>query len=182
MKKLLLMAAVAVFGFTNVNAQDEDSSNALTQGSWVVEANTGFGGGATGAAHRSTTSIGLTSIDGTTVWSIGGEAGYFIKDDLAIKLGLGYNDFDGASSFSYKLGAKYYIGSEFPFQVDITGASGNDVFGDESPLWLGLQGGYAWFVADNISIEPGLRYNMSLNEDFTDEGVLELNVGFALHF
>lgn len=181
MKKLLLFAAVAVFGFT-MNAQDGDSSGALSKGSWLIEANTGFGGGATGAAHRSTTAFGLTSVDGTTIWSIGGEAGYFVMDDLAVKLGLGYNDFDGASTFSYKVGAKYYIASQFPVQVDVTGASGDDVFGDESPLWLGLQGGYAWFVADNISIEPGLRYNLSLNEDFTDEGVIEFNIGFALHF
>lgn len=180
MKKLFLAAVIAAFGFT-ANAQ-EDNGNALSKGSWLIEANTGFGGGATGAAHRSTTSFGLTSVDGTTVWSIGGEAGYFVMDDLAVKLGLGYNDFDGASSFSYKLGAKYYIASQFPVQLDITGASGDDVFGDESPLWLGLQGGYAWFVADNISIEPGLRYNLSLNEDYTDEGVFELNIGFALHF
>lgn len=181
MKKLLMIAAVAVFGFTNVNAQDDDS-NALAKGSWLVEANTGFGGGATGAAHRANTSFGLTSIDGTTIWSVGAEAGYFVMDDLAVKLGLGYNDFDGASTFSYKLGAKYYVASKFPVQLDVTGASGDDVFGEESPLWLGVQGGYAWFVADNISIEPGLRYNVSLNEDFTDEGVLEFNIGFALHF
>src|SRR5690606_25294619 len=140
MKKLFLFAAVAVFGFT-MNAQDGDSSSALSKGSWLIEANTGFGGGATGAAHRSTTAFGLTSVDGTTIWSIGGEAGYFVMDDLAVKLGLGYNDFDGASSFSYKVGAKYYIASQFPVQVDVTGASGDDVFGDESPLWLGLQGG-----------------------------------------
>lgn len=178
MKKLFL-AAFAVFAFASVNAQDEESS-ALSEGSWVVEANTGFGASQWG--HTANTGIGLYSIDGITVWSIGGEAGYFVMDDLAIKLGLGYNDFDGASSFSYKLGAKYYIDSQFPVQVDLTGASGDDVFGDESPLWLGIQGGYAWFVADNISIEPGLRYNLSMNEDFTDEGIVEFRVGFALHF
>ncbi|MAB49064.1 MAG: hypothetical protein CMC05_10580 [Flavobacteriaceae bacterium] len=178
MKKLFL-AAFAVFAFASVNAQDGESS-ALSKGSWVVEANTGFGASQWG--HTANTGIGLYSIDGMTVWSVGGEAGYFVMDDLAVKLGLGYNDFDGASSFSYKLGAKYYIDSQFPVQVDLTGASGDDVFGDESPLWLGLQGGYAWFVADNISIEPGLRYNMSMNEDFTDEGMVEFRVGFALHF
>ena len=67
-------------------------------------------------------------------------------------------------------------------QVDLTGASSDDFLGNENPLWLGLQGGYAWFVADNISIEPGLRYNLSLNEDFTDEGLFEFRIGFALHF
>ena len=42
MKKLLFMAAVAVFGFTNVNAQDDDSNGGQTsQGKWLIEANTG---------------------------------------------------------------------------------------------------------------------------------------------
>ncbi|WP_412984782.1 hypothetical protein [Pontimicrobium sp. IMCC45349] len=182
MKKLLLTAAIAVLGFTNVNAQDEDNGSALSKGSILIEANTGFGGGGGAVGHSANTGFGLTSVDGTTVWSIGAEGGYFVMDDLAIKLGLGYNDLDGASSFSYKLGAKYYVASQFPVQLDLTGASGDDVFGDESPLWLGLQGGYAWFVADNVSIEPGLRYNMSLNEDFTDEGIFEFRIGFALHF
>ncbi|MBF8150554.1 hypothetical protein ITJ86_11645 [Winogradskyella sp. F6397] len=180
MKKLLFTAAVAVLGFTSVSAQEEATGSALSKGSWLVEANTGFGAGDYG--HTANTGFGLFSVDDTTVWSLGGEAGYFVMDDLAVKVGLGYNDLDGASSFSYKLGAKYYIASQFPVQVDLTGASGDDVFGDETPLWIGLQGGYAWFVADNISIEPGLRYNLSMNEDFTDEGILEFRVGFALHF
>ena len=177
MKKLLLIAAVAVFGFTNVNAQDDDS-NALSEGSWLVEANTGFGAG--GFGHTAATGFGLVSVDGTTVWSIGGEAGYFVKDDLAVKLGLGYTDNDGTSVFTYKVGAKYYIASQFPVQVDYTGASVKDA--DENPSWIGIQGGYAWFVADNISIEPGLRYNLSMNEDFTDESIFEFRIGFALHF
>jgi hypothetical protein len=177
MKKLMI-AAFAVFAFAQVNAQEE--SSALSKGSWLIEANTGFGGDAV-AAHGANTGFGLYSIDGTTVWSIGGEAGYFIADDLALKVGLGYSDFDGSSNLTYKLGAKYYIASQFPVQLDLTGASSNDLFG-ENPLWLGLQGGYAWFVADNISIEPGIRYNLSLNEDFTDEGLFEFRIGFALHF
>ncbi|TCK69065.1 hypothetical protein DFQ05_0577 [Winogradskyella wandonensis] len=178
--KKLLFAALAVFAFSFSNAQEEGGS-ALSKGSWVIEANTGFGGDGV-AAQGANTGFGLYSVDGTTVWAIGAEAGYFLADDLALKVGLGYTDFDGSSNFTYKLGAKYYIDSQFPVQVDLTGASSDDVFGSENPLWLGLQGGYAWFVADNISIEPGLRYNLSLNEDFTDEGLFEFRIGFALHF
>jgi hypothetical protein len=37
-------------------------------------------------------------------------------------------------------------------------------------------------VADNVAIEPGLRYNHSLNEDFTDEGVFQVNIGFTIFF
>ena len=59
---------------------------------------------------------------------------------------------------------------------------GAENFIGETPLWLGLGAGYAWFVSDTISIEPGLRYNYSLNEDFTDQGVFQFNVGFALYF
>ena len=177
--KKLFFAVLTVFAFSFYNAQD-DGGSALSKGSWVIEANTGFGAPNTGAANSARTSFSLVSFNDTTVWSVGAEAGYFIADDLAIKFGLGYNDFDGDNAFTYKLGAKYYIASQFPVQIDLTGASG-DLFG-EDPLWLGLQGGYAWFVADNVSIEPGIRYNVSLNDDFTDEGVFELNIGFALHF
>lgn len=181
MKKLLLMAAVAVFGFTNVNAQDDDSNGGQTsKGKWLIEANTGN-------AMLGTTGIYFASSDGSSEYNIGLDGGYFIMDDLAIKAGLGYGGFspdegDAASSFSYRLGAKYYVNSMIPVTVDLTGASGEDVYGDETPLWLGLGAGYAWFVSNNISIEPGLRYNLSLNEDYTDEGVLQFNVGFALHF
>jgi hypothetical protein len=163
-----------------VSAQNSGDSDggATDKGSWLIEANTGFGAGLFG--HSANTGFGLTSIDGTTVWSVGAEGGYFVADDLAIKAGLGYTDNDGFSVFTYKLGAKYYIASAFPVQVDVTGASFQDA--NENPLWVGIQGGYAWFVADNVSIEPGLRYNLSLNEDFTDEGILEFRIGFAFYF
>ena len=140
----------------------------------LIEANTGN-------AMLGTTGVYFTSSDGESTYNIGFDGGYFIMDDLAIKAGLGYGggseDFV-ASVLSYRLGAKYYVNSQFPIGIDVTGASIEDA--DQNPLWLGLQGGYAWFVADNVAIEPGLRYNLSLNEDFTDEGVLQFNIGFTL--
>ena len=177
MKKTIFMIAVAI-GFTfTCNAQDGTQTD---KGSWLIEANTGFGGEDTGFAHTANTGFGLTSIGDLTLWSIGAEGGYFIADNLAAKIGLGYADIDGTSIFSYKLGAKYYIINTIPVQLDITGASYQDI--PENPLWLGIQGGYAIFIGDMVSIEPGLRYNLSLNEDFTDEGIFEFRVGFALHF
>ena len=177
MKKTIFMIAVAI-GFTfTCNAQDGTQTD---KGSWLIEANTGFGGGDTGFAHTANTGFGLTSIGDLTLWSIGAEGGYFIADNLAAQIGLGYADIDGTSIFSYKLSAKYYIINTIPVQLDITGASYQDI--PENPLWLGIQGGYAIFIGDMVSIEPGLRYNLSLNEDFTDEGIFEFRVGFALHF
>jgi len=178
MKKLLLLAAVAVFGLTGVNAQEEntDSSSQTSKGKWLIEANTGN-------AMLGNTGFYLSSTDGESTYNIGLDGGYFIMDDLAIKAGLGYGGSsveDSASTFSYRLGAKYYVNSMIPVTLDLTGASIEDA--NENPMWLGVGAGYAWFVGKNISIEPGLRYNLSLNEDFTDEGVFQFNVGFALHF
>lgn len=183
MKKLFLCAAIAALGLSQVNAQEAATGGQTSKGKWLIEANTGFsaGGGEVGLLqHTANTGFGLVSVDGTTIWSLGAEGGYFVMDDLAIKAGLGYTDYDGESVFSYKLGAKYYIISQIPVQIDVNGASIKDF--DENPLWLGLQGGYAIFLGENVSIEPGLRYSMSLNEDFTDEGLFEVRIGFALHF
>ncbi len=183
MKKLILLSIFAIFAIASINAQELAANGQTSKGKWLIEANTGFsaGGGEVGLMqHTANTGFGLVSVDGTTIWSLGAEGGYFVMDDLAIKAGLGYTDYDGESVFSYKLGAKYYIISQIPVQVDVNGASIKDF--DENPLWLGLQGGYAIFLGENVSIEPGLRYSMSLNEDFTDEGIFEVRIGFALHF
>ncbi len=174
MKKVIVVVFLIAAWSFNSNAQDGGSTD---QGSILIEANTGFGGG--GLGNSANTGFGLTAVDGSTAWAIGAEGGYFLMDDLALKVGLGYGDSEGPSVFTYKLGAKYYIGSKFPVQLDITGGSIQDF--DESALWLGLQGGYAIFLNDYVSIEPGLRYNFSLNQDFSENGVLELRVGFVIH-
>lgn len=169
MKKIILSAiAVMAFGFANAQEQTKE-------GKWLVEANTNFG-----AANVGNTSFQMASSDGNTSWNLGAEAGYFVIDNLAIKGGLGYGD-DGFDHniFSYKVGAKYYLMNKFPLEASFTGASIKDV--DENPSYFGLQGGYAWFIGKNISVEPGLRYNISLNNEFYDD-VFQLNVGFALHF
>jgi hypothetical protein len=171
MKKIILTAlAVLAFGFANAQEQTK-------KGKWLIEANTNFGASTVG-----NTSFQLASSDGETAWNLGAEAGYFVADNLAIKAGLGYGD-DGSdfnsSVFSYKVGAKYYLMNKFPLEASFTGASIEDF--NENPSYLGLQAGYAWFLGPNVSVEPGLRYNISLNNDFYED-VFQLNIGFALHF
>lgn len=176
MKKLLMVAAIVAFGFTSVNAQDEGGQT--DQGSWLVQANTGFGeaaGGSTGIYFR--------SVDGTTSYSIGFDAGYFVMDNLAVLAGLGYADsgIDGTDgAFGWKVGGKYYINGKIPVGLDINGAS-TDGF---SPMFLGVQAGYAWFLGDMVSIEPGIRYGYGMNEEAGDGDFnpLSINIGFALHF
>jgi hypothetical protein len=173
MKKMIL-TAVAIFTLGYANAQDkkmDGNGGQTSMGKWLIEANTGSW--ATG-----NTSFSLLSVDGNTAWSIGAEAGYFVMDDLAIKAGLGYSDSgSGYTPFSYKIGAKYYIASQFPVGIDFTGTSGSG----NNANWVGFQGGYAWFVSDDVSIEPAIRYNATLDKNKADNAFQGL-IGFALHF
>ena len=177
MKKVLL-SAVALLAFGFANAQEEKSTGGQTsEGKWLIEANTGN-------AMLGTTGFYFASQDGESQYNIGLDGGYFIMDNLALKAGLGFggNKPDGgesSSTFSYKLGAKYYIMSMIPVQVDYSGSNTKDF--DENPSYLGLQAGYAVFLGQNVSIEPGIRFNKSLNEDYYND-VFQLNIGFALHF
>ena len=177
MKKLFFTAmAVLAFGFANAQSQ-------ISKGSWLIEANTGFG------EKVGNTSIGLWSEDGRTDYNIGAEAGYFVDDKLALKFGLGFGEtsfyddafgeYYSASNFAYKLGLKYYAAGKFPLEISYNGVNYEDF--DENPSYLGLQAGYAIFLNKNVSIEPGIRYNVSLNDDYYDD-VFQLNIGFALHF
>ena len=171
MKKLFL-AAVAVLGFSFANAQDDNSSDALSKGSFVIEVDTG-------SWTTGSTAFSLASVDGETAWSVGAEGGYFVMDNLAVKAGLGYSDSGNNSDgvFAYKVGAKYYVIGQIPVGVDFTGVSSD---GDNAN-WVGVQGGYAWFVAPNVSIEPTVRYNISLDENKADNAFQGL-IGFAFHF
>jgi len=176
MKKLLLSAVVGLMMTIAANAQIE-------QGRIQIE--TGFSPFTEGLQRGSTTGLALFSVNGTTLWSVGFEGGYFIQENLALKAGFGYIDFDSEGSFSYKIGAKYYVVGVVPLQLDITGATREDIefggleFENPDPLWLGLQAGYAIFLTDNISFEPSARYNISLNTDAAENNIFELRMGFA---
>lgn len=176
-KVLLLVVAMATFTFTNAQGNDDTAGSPTSKGNIFLEVNTAFG-----AESASNTGFTFTSEDGESIYNFGAEVGYFVMDGLAVKAGLGYggSSYDGSvSTFSYKIGAKYYLMDKFPLQLNLNGASIEDA--DENPMYLGLQGGYAWFLNDNVSIEPGFAYNLSLNEDFSDEGVFQFNIGFAVH-
>ena len=174
MKKITLTTvAILIFGF--VNAQDKVVDNGGGQtsaGKWLIEANTG-------SWTTGNTSFSLLSVDGGyTAWSIGLEGGYFIIDDLALKAGLGYSDDDSSdSSFTYKVGAKYYIAGQFPIGLDLTGVSSSGY----DATYVGFQAGYALFIGDNVSIEPAIRYNATLDKNKADSAFQAL-IGFALHF
>ena len=172
MKKLFLVGALALFGA--MNAQTAKSSNGATaKGKWVIETNAGsplhYLGGST--------AFSLTSVDGETLWNVGAEGGYFVADKLAVKVGLGYGDSDfSKGTFTYKLGAQYYFNGNIPVGVDFTGAS----IDGESENYVGVEGGYAWFVAPNIAVTPKVRYNIATKDTY--ESAFQGLIGFSLFF
>ena len=166
MKKLLFITFILTA--FSINAQTE-------KGSIFVGANLGN-------AMVQGSGIQFASVDGESQTSIAVDGGYFVIDDLALLVGLGYftDSASDSNSFSYRLGGKYYLGGNIPLTLDYTGSSIKDAA--EDPSWLGIGAGYAFFLGENVALEPGLRYNLTMNEDFTEENVFQLNVGFSIFF
>ncbi|WP_064967380.1 outer membrane beta-barrel protein [Tenacibaculum ovolyticum] len=169
MKKVLLLIAIVAAGFT-ANAQDAKTTEGQTaKGKFLIEGNTGFG-----QANPSSTSFFYKKQTGSDAsYNLGLEGGYFVMDDLAVKLGLGYGDNGTDDTFSYKIGAKYYVISKIPVQIDYSGNTNDASF-------LGFQAGYAIFLGDMVSVEPGFRYNLGLG-DSDGFNSAQFNIGFALH-
>jgi opacity protein-like surface antigen len=194
MKKLVLsLMAICTFGFANAQKKipkvapveksySSSSADQTAVGNWLIEANTGFGGD--GRVGSGSTQFKLFSRDGSTLYGIGLEGGYFFMDDLAIKLGLGYegsSESGSNSAFAYKIGAKYYVIRMIPVELSYTGVSVSGA--SQNPSYVGIQAGYAWFLGKNVSLEPGLRYNYALlSKDKGGISNLQFNIGFALHF
>ncbi|GGX03297.1 hypothetical protein [Aquimarina muelleri] len=177
MKRLLIIITLTITSLTSICAQNKEQT---LKGKWLIEANTNFG-----SASSANTSIQYTNFsdDKGSILNLGAEAGYFIMDDLALKIGLGYGSVDtgkeskSLNTFSYKIGAKYYIKGIIPFQINYNGAS---VEQKENPSYFGIQGGYAIFLGNTVSIEPGLGYDFSLNDNLYSD-VFQFNIGFAIH-
>ena len=180
MKKIILITMLLGFSL-GTYAQDEQVANGghTDKGKFVIDANTTLGSiGGIGIGGGGTSFL-LTSVEGTTIWNIGAEVGYFVIDDLAIKAGFGYGDLYGRSLVSYKFGAKYYAASSILIQIDLSGQGGKDYFFTVKPSYLGFQAGYAFFIGDMVSLEPALRYSLSLNSD-NYENIFQLQMGFSI--
>jgi hypothetical protein len=172
--KQIILAVTALFSFALATGQAKEGQ--VEKGKWLIEVNTGFG------ERVGNTSLSLTTSNGVTSYNIGAEGGYFIKNNLAIKLGLGYGD-DGIQGhetpIAYKIGAKYYIKSMIPVELSYNGVGFGEA--DLNPTYLGLQAGYALFLGKNVSIEPGVRYNFATHKQYYDNN-LQFNIGFVFHF
>ena len=116
--------------------------------------------------------------------------GYFIIDNLSVDIGIDYNmqkesgDNNTATVIMGEAGIRYYL----PVKVFFA-SSFNFLSLDYAREWttgtaISLKTGYAWFVKDNIALEPSVGYRIGLSNKkrFTKYDQLSLWLGFSVYF
>ncbi|MEO8932853.1 MAG: outer membrane beta-barrel protein [Xanthomarina sp.] len=172
MKKIFLMAAVAVFGFTQVNAQ-EGGDFGFDEGDIFIEGSVGF----------SSTNNKNTDVKSNTVLVMP-KAGYFITDKFAAGVGLGFGSYkqetgstinDDESSFAAGLFARYYfleLGNRFKTysEFGVGYGSTNDKIADAklNTISAGLDLGVNYFVTEKIAVTFALTDILSFKSKKAD--------------
>ena len=180
MKKLLFTAAMAVLGFTSVNAQEEQTFG-FTEGDVIVEGNLGFN-----SENDKNTEI------ETSAFEFNPKVGYFLSDDLAVGVQLmldtdketdGIADTEtktttiGAGVFAryyfLELGKRFKTYGEFGVgfdsaktEVEVPGVDVDDFKTNGIGANLGL--GLNYFVNENIAINFALTDVLSYRSDKAD--------------
>lgn len=157
----MFMAAIAVFGLSNVNAQEFETTYGFDEGSIMLEGGLGF----------NTTKDKNTDTK-TNGFSISPKIGYFITEDFAIGVEAGYTSLtkevagtDISDNKGYVAGvfARYYfldLGKRFKTytELGLGYASNKDKIADVKAdgFGAGLNLGINYFVTENIAISFGL--------------------------
>src|SRR5690554_1232733 len=188
MKKLILSAA-AVFALTFANAQEGEPTFGFSEGDFLIEGNIGFG--STNDKNTETKTSGF---------NFNPKAGYFISDDLAIGLELGFGsnkaevagtEVSKSSSVGIGAFARYYfldLGARFKtygeFGLDYN-TKNFKTPGDYkvNTLGVGATLGINYFVTENFAINFALADILSYSSSKGDwsgaEAENEFNFGFG---
>lgn len=188
MKKLLFIAAVAVLGFTNVNAQDETKTFGFTEGDIFLEGNIGF----------NSSSDKNTPEEKSSNFNISPKLGFFISEDLAIggrlsfnssKTEVGGTDTTDSSGFGAGAFARYYfldLGERFKTFAEFGAGytSLNDKISDSkfNTIGAGLDLGINYFVTEKIALSFGLRNVLSFSTGKSDADGAEAQTNFGFGF
>jgi len=156
MKKICLVAFVAILSITSINAQEVKFG--VTAGLFNASAKAEFEG---------------ISADGSEAgFYIGGVADISISEKLHIQPELVYVSVDGSNGIALPIIAKYYVSDDFNIQfgphLDFTL---EDVPTDFTGLGISLAAGLGYDINENIFIEG--RYAFQLNDYYT--GDLDIN-------
>jgi len=127
-----------------------------------------------------------------TAFSLNG--GAFVIDNLALGLVVNYSsskievegeDDSISSTMVYGFMARYYIGESGLWGEGIYTIGTLDEGADDMDTnGIGVSLGYAWYLSDNISINPSVGYLMTSSEQENIEmkmGGLAGSVGIAIH-
>ena len=163
MKKLMKITLILA-GFFCLSGMI--SAQTVGKGAWMVGGAAGFTSSKFKDADNSTTTV-----------IIAPNLGYFIADDLALGLGVGFvsTSFNGNSNSSFNLGpfARYYVTEPIFVQV------GADLGLDEGAgTTIGASVGYSWFLNNGVAVEPALFFNIFNNDgDAGDFTIFGLSIG-----
>ncbi|MDR1454334.1 MAG: hypothetical protein LBJ01_01665 [Tannerella sp.] len=177
MKKLFLTALVAALVTATANAQS-DLPSGLSKGSFV--------------AKGKTTGFGLSILTGNgssqTEFNLGAEGAYFVIDRLAITAEAGIEtekvetgDDDAPRMFNMGAGARYYLSPQGWFAG--AGFLIKDVIGDYRSLTFKIEGGYTYYIRDNIFIEPGVQFSKNFYDEYIARMTkIDFTVGIGFKF
>lgn len=180
MKKLLFTAAIAVLGFTSVNAQEDTTVGGFESGDVFVEGNFGFG-----STNDKNTEVKTSSFD------FNPKVGYFLSDVLAVGVELSLNtdkttddiaDSENKNNtFGAGVFARYYfleLGKRFKtygeFGVDFDSSKNEQTVASTSSEFktngfgAGLGLGMNYFVTENFAINFGLTDILAYRSDKAD--------------
>jgi outer membrane protein W len=148
MKKLLLMTAVAVFGFTTINAQDDKTTGGFAEGDVYASGSVGFNSAKFGDAK-------------SNAFTFSPAVGYFITENIALEVNLMVGSAENASddktsNFGGGLGATYFFtpANQFSFTLGAGVSYVNSKFEPNG-------GGEAKSNAFAIAVAPGVSYFVS---------------------
>lgn len=179
-QSILFISLMLVVIFTSV--AQEKSFNPIAKGNWLIEANTGFGN-----IQPANTGLFFKVSNGKTLWNVGGEAGFFIADGLAVKLGLGYGNLaTGASNFGEgsEGGGEGSEGGGLGEAGERGSGLGEAAEGGEGGGSVGSGGAAIAGLGSILSYKVGLKYYLlekfPLQVDFSGTSVSNYNyeVGF----
>ncbi|WP_299885694.1 outer membrane beta-barrel protein [uncultured Lacinutrix sp.] len=163
MKKLLFTAAIAVLGFTSVNAQEDSSSKGgFEKGDVFISGSVGFGSES-------------QADDKTNGFTIAPRVGFFVSENIAVGAQLSYGSFtdetkvadttieDKDTTFGAGVFGRYYFTPDSQFSIFgelAAGISstkneqtGVDVDAKSNGFNIGIAPGISYFVSNNIALE-----------------------------
>lgn len=175
MKKLMFMAAFAVFGLSNVNAQDQEPTYGFQQNDITIEGHLGY---------RSTNDKNMDSK--TNGFWFNPKVGYFLSDDLVVGVEAFYDSetekisgtkIGDANVFGAGVFARYYfldLGKRFKTysELGLGYLTSKDKIDDfkVNGFGAGLNLGINYFVTDKVAITFGLADVLSYTSVKPDGG------------